>query len=176
MSGPSDSTASLGPVVIAADERDPADSPGVTIDIDRWRDLATAVLVDDGAAGELTLTFVDAVEIAELNEAHMGKDGPTDVLSFPLDDDDDDDVVDGVPVLLGDVVISPAVADAQYAGHAGTLDDELALLVVHGILHVRGHDHAEPDEAAHMRSRELELLERHHWRGTAPAAFRQTHD
>ena len=57
--------------------------------------------------------------------------------------------------------------------HAGTLDDELALLVVHGVLHVLGHDHAEPDEATAMRSRELELLERHHWDGPAPAGFRQ---
>ena len=80
-----------------------------------------------------------------------------------------------MPTLLGDVVISPAVAAGQYADHAGTIDDELALLVVHGILHVLGHDHAEPDETAVMRSRELDLLERFHWRDQAPAGFRQTH-
>ena len=81
-----------------------------------------------------------------------------------------------MPVLLGDVVVCPAVAADQAAAHAGTLDDELALLVVHGVLHVLGHDHAEPGETAVMRARELDLLQRHHWAGPAPAGFRQAHD
>ena len=63
-----------------------------------------------------------------------------------------------MPVLLGDVVICPGVAADQAPSHAGTLDDELALLVVHGVLHVLGHDHAEPDEAQLMRARELDHL------------------
>jgi probable rRNA maturation factor len=130
------------------------------------------VLADSGAIGELTLSFVDSEDIAELNLEHMGKPEPTDVLSFPMDDEP----VVGVPTLLGDVVISPAVAAGQFSEHAGTLDDELALLVVHGILHVLGHDHAEPDETALMRARELDLLERFHWRGAAPSGFRQSHD
>ena len=54
-------------------------------------------------------------------------------------------------MLLGDVVVCPAVAAEQAPTHAGTLDDELALLVVHGVLHVLGHDHAEPDETLTMR-------------------------
>ena len=82
----------------------------------------------------------------------------------------------GVPVLLGDVVVCPGVAAEQAASHAGTLDDELALLVVHGVLHVLGHDHADPDEAELMRARELEHLQRHHWHGPVPAGFRQEHD
>ncbi len=158
-------------VVVIADERD-ADDAEPLVDLDRWQRLAIAVLDDEGAIGELTLTFVDAASMAELNVEHMGKQGPTDVLSFPLDDEP----LPGVPTLLGDVVVCPEVAAAQSADHAGTLDDELALLVVHGILHVRGHDHAEPDETALMRARELELLERWHWNGPPPAAFRQTHD
>ena len=134
--------------VVVADERGATESPDVAVDTARWRRLALDVLADVGANGELTLTFVDRVDIAELNAEHMGKVGPTDVLSFPMDDDP----LDGVPTLLGDVVISPAVAADQAAEHAGTLDDELALLVVHGILHVLGHDHAEPDETAVMRA------------------------
>jgi probable rRNA maturation factor len=161
-----------GVTVVAADERSSTDSPEVRVDVDRWEQLAIRVLADEGVTGELTLTFVDATDIAELNAAHMGVDGPTDVLSFPLDDEP----TPGVPTLLGDVVISPAVAAAQSATHAGTLDDELALLVVHGILHVLGHDHAEPDETARMRHRELELLEAHHWQGPAPSGFRQAQD
>jgi probable rRNA maturation factor len=111
------------------------------------------------------------------------------VLAFPLDAHDVTELVipagatrgpdrapidpGDMPLLLGDVVICPAVAAAQAPEHAGTLDDELALLLVHGILHVLGHDHAEPAEALAMRARELEILERHHWQGPAPVAFRQ---
>jgi len=109
-----------------------------------------------------------------LNAEHMGTQGPTDVLSFPLDDDEPGQR--DVPVLLGDVVVCPAVARDQAPEHAGSLDDELALLVVHGVLHVLGHDHAEPDETAVMRARELELLESFHWDGPAPTSFRQEHD
>lgn len=158
--------------VVAADERSADDSPEVIVDVARWERLAVSVLLDEGASGELTLTFIDADDMAELNAEHMGKSGPTDVLSFPMDDDP----APGVPALIGDIVVSPMVAASQFADHAGTLDDELALLVVHGILHVRGHDHAEPDEASTMRARELELLERHHWSGPAPSGFRQSHD
>ena len=157
--------------VVVADERSDGDSTGVVVDVERWRRLALDVLVDCDAAGELTLSFVDRSDIAELNVEYMGVSGATDVLSFPMDDEP----VAGVPTLLGDVVISPAVAGEQFADHAGTIDDELALLVVHGILHVLGHDHAEPDETAVMRARELELLERFHWRTAAPPGFRQTH-
>jgi probable rRNA maturation factor len=157
---------------VASDERSVDDSPDVIVDVERWQQLAVAVLADLGVSGELTLSFVDRDDIAELNEEHMGSTGPTDVLSFPLDDE----VVEGVPTLLGDIVISPAVAAGQYVDHAGTLDDELALLVVHGVLHVLGHDHAEPAETAVMRACELDLLERFHWNAPAPAGFRQTHD
>ncbi len=157
--------------VVAGDDRS-ADSGDVSVDVERWRRLALAVLRDSEAEGELTLTFVDRDDIAELNAEYMGKNGPTDVLSFPMGDEP----LDGVPTLLGDVVISPAIAAEQFAEHAGTLDDELALLVVHGVLHVLGHDHAERDEAELMRDRELDLLERFHWHGGAPVGFRQTHD
>lgn len=160
------------PTVVVADERGEGDSPEVAVDPERWHRLALEVLVEAEATGELTLTFVDRDDIAELNVEHMGKQGPTDVLSFPMDDES----FDGVPILLGDVVISPAIAAEQCADHAGTIDDELALLVVHGILHVLGHDHAERDETAAMRASELDLLERFHWRGPAPAGFRQTHE
>ena len=157
-----------GAVVVGADEQDE-----VAVDVDRWCRLARAVLTTEGAGGELTLTFVDRDEIAELNGEHLGKEGPTDVLSFPLDPPDGPP--GDLPVLLGDVVVCPAVAAAQAAEHAGTLDDELALLVVHGVLHVLGHDHAEPAEAARMRERELALLGEHHWAGPPPAGFRQEH-
>lgn len=143
----------------------------VEVDAHRWAALAADVLRAEGARGELTLTFVDRDEIASLNREHMGVDGPTDVLSFPLDSLDDP--IPGEPVLLGDVVVCPAVAAVAAPAHAGTLADELALLVVHGCLHVLGYDHAEPADTRRMRAREVELLTTHHWRGPAPSGFRQ---
>lgn len=169
------------------------EQPTVAIDLARWQRLALAVLVDEGVRGlsELSVIFVDDTAMAELNLLHMGAQGPTDVLAFPIDAHDvtalvapagpsrgpDRAPVDAgdLPLLLGDVVICPTVAAAQAPEHAGSLDDELALLVVHGVLHVLGYDHAEPDEARSMRQRERELLERHHWQGEAPATFRQEH-
>ncbi|MCU1370805.1 MAG: putative rRNA maturation factor YbeY [Ilumatobacteraceae bacterium] len=148
------------------------------IEVERWEALARNVLEDQGVSGdvELALLFVDEPTIAHLNGRFMGHEGPTDVLAFPIDDDDvmigrspdgsssgpDRGPVDDVPLLLGDVVICPAVAARNAPSHAGTYDDEIALLVVHGILHVLGHDHAEPDETQVMQSRERDLLEKFH--------------
>ena len=157
--------------VVCSDVRSPDDSSDVVVDLVRMKNLAMNSLLTEGASGELTLTFIDRAEMADLNAEHMGISGPTDVLSFPLDDTPNE----GVPVLLGDVVISPAVAGDQAHDHAGAINDELALLVVHGVLHVLGHDHAEPNETALMRARELALLEQHHWGGPAPDGFRHTH-
>jgi probable rRNA maturation factor len=83
---------------------------------------------------------------------------PMDELGGPRDDEDDEPE----PTLLGDVVICPDVAAANAPGHAGTYDDEIALLLVHGILHVLGMDHADPDEEREMQAKERSLLERFH--------------
>jgi probable rRNA maturation factor len=123
---------------------------------------------------ELSLLFVDEVAMAELNERHMGTPGPTDVLAFPIDDDladvgrspdtgstgpDRPPVeLSEIPLLLGDVLICPTVAERNAAAHGKALRDELALLVVHGTLHVLGMDHADADETAVMQARERELL------------------
>ncbi len=174
------------PTVFCADEQQ-----DVPVDLDRWQRLALGVLRDQGVRGlaELTLLFVGERDIAELNEEHLGHTGPTDVLSFPIDASDAEIVLDGeppsrgpdrpmvdledMPLLLGDVVICPAVAARNAPDHAGTVDDELALLVVHGVLHVLGHDHAEDAERATMRAEELRLLQALHWGGPVPAGFRQ---
>jgi probable rRNA maturation factor len=157
------------PVVVAYDEQE--DHP---LDLDRWVQLARDALLDEGvASGELTLLFVDEQTIADLHEVHMGDPEPTDVLSFPLDAEAAIGAsIDDVPLLLGDVVVCPAVAARNAPEHAGNFTDEIALLIVHGVLHVLGHDHADPEEEQKMRARELELLERYHWRSDAPASFR----
>ncbi len=174
------------PEVFCADEQS-----DVPLELGRWQDLALQVLRDEGVRGlaELSILFVAEQEMSELNRDYMGKDGPTDVLAFPIDAHDVTQVVapagatrgpdrapvdpGELPLLLGDVVVCPAVAARQAPDHAGTLDDELALLIVHGVLHVLGRDHAEPEEAEEMRARERALLEAHHWRGPAPEGFRQ---
>jgi probable rRNA maturation factor len=154
--------------VFGADEQQ-----AVPVEVGRWIELARNVLVAEGVAGdaELSLLFVDEARISGLNRRFMDTDGPTDVLAFPIDDAVD--VRAGrthagppgpEPRLLGDVVVCPAVAERQAPDHAGTYDDELALLVVHGVLHVLGHDHAGLAEAATMRGRERELLRRFHQR------------
>ena len=177
------------PDVFCSDEQN-----DVEIDIARWRALALQALLAEGVRGacELSLYFIDETSIAELNAAHMGKVGPTDVLSFPLDGVEVAEAQgpgalssgparphpdhDDVPTLLGDVLVCPAVAKAQAPTHAGTLDDELALLVVHGVLHVLGYDHEIESDTARMRERELHILTAHHWNGVVPPGFRQEHD
>ena len=160
--------------VFGADEQD-----AEHVEVDRWVALAHDVLVAEGVRGdaELSLLFVDETAIAELNGRFMDSDGPTDVLAFPIDDpavsgrwpdsgtsgpDREDPEPDDLPLLLGDVVVCPAVARRQAPEHAGTYEDELALLVVHGVLHVLGHDHGEPEETAVMQARERALLDRFH--------------
>jgi probable rRNA maturation factor len=141
---------------------------------------------------EVSLLLVNRAVMTDLNGRYMGEDGPTDVLAFPIDGpspasgppggpvgprgfasdrlagdtDDDLDLADeeddDAPWLLGDVVLCPAYA-AEQARQAGqSLEAELELLTVHGILHLCGFDHAEPQEEQAMRSRTDELLDR--WR------------
>lgn len=149
----------------------------IPIDLERWSRLARLVLADERAPtdAEVSLLFVDEISIADLNGRFLGEDGPTDVLAFPIDDDhvpsgrrpDDggrgpgssSELVDP-PVVLGDVVLCPEVARRQATEHRVTLDDELALLVVHGLLHLLRYDHAEEQETARMQRRERELIER----------------
>ena len=139
------------PSVVSLDEQSVQ-----SINADMWGGLARDVLVAEGlgAGAELNLTFVDVEEMTELNIEHMDGTGPTDVLSFPLDDDEDV-VFEGQPRLLGDVLICPAVVAAQAPE---TPDDEMALMVVHGVLHILGHDHQEPEEEAVMKAAELRHL------------------
>jgi probable rRNA maturation factor len=104
--------------------------------------LAADVLTAEGRAGdELSLSFVDEAEIADLHLRFMGEEGPTDVLSFPLDEDG----------LLGDVVVCPAVAARS---NPEAPEAELRLLTVHGVLHLLGYDHEEEGERAEMWARQ----------------------
>ena len=121
------------------------DRQSSTLPLEALSVLASRTLLAEGvSASELSLSFVSEEEIADLHERYMHEPGPTDVLSFPLDEDDVEE--DGVRV-LGDVVIAPSVAERN---RPDDRDAELRLLVVHGILHLLGHDHHEDDERAAM--------------------------
>ena len=97
---------------------------------------------------ELSLLLVDVERMEELHVRWMDEPGPTDVLAFPMDLPGE--TSPGEPAILGDVVLCPDVAAEQAGDHATTADAELELLLVHGILHLLGHDHAEPDERDRM--------------------------
>jgi len=160
--------------VFAADEQSDH-----RVDTVRWVRLAERVLESEGVVGdcELSVVYIDEDAMADLNQRFLGKDGPTDVLSFPIDDEPtesgrhpdsggtgpgDPTEPDDLPTLLGDIYICPSVASRQAPDHAGTMDDELALLLVHGILHLLGLDHEDDDEAEAMEARERALLDRFH--------------
>ena len=91
---------------------------------------------------EISLSFVDVQEMEELHIKWMQEDGPTDVLSFPMDMPESK----GDVVTLGDIVISPAVAAQQAASAGHSVEDEMYILATHGLLHILGYDHADPDE------------------------------
>ena len=126
------------------------DEQTLPVDHARLERLARHVLVslEVPTQLELSVTCVDVERITELNAEHLGGSGPTDVLAFPIDAPDQ--AVDGVPGLLGDVVLCPAIAAGQAADHQRTAAAETDLLLVHGILHLLGHDHVEADERARM--------------------------
>jgi probable rRNA maturation factor len=120
-----------------------SDRQAEPVDIDGLVELARATLEAEGEArSELSVSFVTEEEMADLHRTYLAEEGPTDVLSFPLDDMGEDDVR-----VLGDVVIAPSVAVANRREDPAS---ELRLLLVHGILHLLGHDHEDEDDRATM--------------------------
>jgi probable rRNA maturation factor len=113
-------------------------------------------------AAELSMVLLDTSAMADLHMRWMDLPGPTDVMSFPMDELEPGgrpDAPDPGPAMLGDIVLCPefAAKQAEAAGHS--LGHELALLTVHGVLHLLGYDHAEPDEEKEMFALQGRLLE-----------------
>lgn len=121
-----------------------ADEQEFTVDDERLARLARHVLAHQRVPEdmEVSLLLVDEDTIAALNAAHLHHEGPTDVLAFPIDEPGE--APEGAPAVLGDVVLCPAYVRAQATEHGRSLDDELAMLTVHGLLHLLGMDHDEP--------------------------------
>jgi probable rRNA maturation factor len=144
---------------------------GLPADEDALRELAQYVIdqMETHPLADLSMLLVDEAHMTNLHEKWMEEPGPTDVLSFPMDElrphsmagpnrargrDSDEPE----PVLLGDVVLCPQVAAVQAKQHGHSTQAELELLTVHGVLHLLGYDHAEPEEEAEMFALQNELL------------------
>ena len=133
---------------------------GATVDEGELARLAQFVLDEMGvdAASELSLMLVDEQAMSRLHEQYMGESGPTDVLAFPMDELDGAAGGGAESELVGDVVLCPSIAEAQgrEAGHDTA--SELRLLCAHGVLHLLGYDHHEPDQEREMFGLQARLL------------------
>ena len=111
-------------------------------------------------AAELAIQFVDEEPMTELHVQWMDEPGPTDVLSFPMDElrpGAEGEITP--PGLLGDIVVCPAIAEKQAITAGHELINEVLMLVTHGVLHLLGYDHAEPDEEREMFGLQKEILD-----------------
>ena len=137
------------------------------INIDNQQDFLESALLEraarftldlepDSAEADITIVLTDDAQLCELNREYLAVDGPTDVLSFPADESDPETGA----TYLGDILISipRAAQQAQATGHP--LEAEVQLLVVHGVLHLLGHDHAEAEEKTRMWAEQEKVLER----------------
>ncbi len=115
---------------------------------------ALATLAHEAAQGDISIVLTDDAQLQQLNREYLGIDAPTDVLSFPASETDPESGA----AYLGDILISvPRAAEqASVAGHA--MESEAQLLVVHGVLHLLGHDHAEPAEKSRMWAAQSAVL------------------
>jgi probable rRNA maturation factor len=117
---------------------------------------ARAVLEHEASDGDLTILLTDDVQMQDLNRGYLDVDAPTDVLSFPASETDPETGAR----YLGDILISVPRADEQARAARHSLEAELQLLTVHGVLHLLGHDHAEAEEKKQMWAAQAEVLVR----------------
>jgi probable rRNA maturation factor len=141
-----------------------ANESGAVVDELSLATVARYVLDELGVnpLAELSVLLVDAETMSALHERWMGEPGPTDVLAFPMDELDTargPDETEPGPALLGDVVLCPEVARRQAAQAGHSTADELHMLCVHGVLHLLGYDHGEPDEEREMFELQARLLD-----------------
>jgi len=143
-----------------------ANESGVDVDVFALEQLARHVLDEMGVHPlvELSIRLVDVDAMTALHEHFMNEPGPTDVLAFPMDELHDQRIdgnedEDAPPTLLGDVVLCPEVARIQAAQAGHRPQDELHLLCTHGVLHLLGYDHAEPNEEREMFATQSRLLQ-----------------
>jgi probable rRNA maturation factor len=141
-----------------------ADEQSQPLDLPSLRNLASLVISDEGYpdSAEATLLFVSDEEMSAYNRRFLNREGPTDVLAFPVEA-----LLPGVvpetdpagpPLLLGDVIVAPSYIERQASEFGVTFDAEMSLMVTHGLLHLLGYDHQNDTEAAVMEGRERSIL------------------
>jgi probable rRNA maturation factor len=128
----------------------------------RWLEkIIRQVLEAEGAEAEAGLLIATGERVRELNRDYLGEDAPTDVLAFSAREEGDElpfiHPPDGL-LHLGEVIIAYPQAVIQAAEHGHPVKKELAILIIHGLLHLLGYDHDEPDSERRMKAREAELL------------------
>lgn len=134
------------------------------VELTELRGLAETILRDEGypETAEVTILLVSDDEMAGYNERFLDRDGPTDVLAFPLEELIPGVVPDvnphGPPLVLGDVLIAPSYVRRNAAEIGVGYEDEIALMVTHGVLHLLGYDHESDEDAQRMEDRERHLL------------------
>lgn len=117
------------------------------------RCVDAALAANPAAAGEISISLMDDAAIRALNAAYRGKDYATNVLSFPPPP-----ALPGGPVLLGDIAVAYETTEREAAAEGKTITDHLAHLIVHGVLHLLGHDHETDAEASAMEAMERSVL------------------
>ena len=143
-----------------------ADEQSEEIGLSDLHSLAEMVLSEEGypEETELTILLIDDEEMSEYNERFLNRSGPTDVLAFPVED-----LLPGVvpehdphgpPLMIGDVIVAPAYIRRQAIENSVAFEDEMALMVTHGVLHLIGYDHLVDEDAERMEQRERDLLAR----------------
>lgn len=143
-----------------------ADEQSETLDLAELRSLAEMTLAEEGypAETQVTVLLVDDDEMTGYNRRFLHREGPTDVLAFPVEQLLPGIVPEhdpsGPPLMIGDVIISPSYVRRQADEHGVPFAAEMALMVVHGILHLLGYDHSDDGDAERMERRERDLLTR----------------
>ena len=141
-----------------------ADEQSEDLDLPRLRSLAELVLAEESYPDgtEVTLLFVKDDEMAAYNSRFLERSGPTDVLAFPVEE-----LIPGVvpetdpngpPLVIGDVIVAPSYVRRQAKEYEVSMDDEISLMVIHGILHLLGYNHEDDESASRMEGREAEVL------------------
>ncbi len=122
--------------------------------IERAAGAANAALAHQSGEGDITIVLTDDAQLQRLNRDYLGFDAPTDVLSFPASETDPETGAR----YLGDILLSIPRAESQASAAGHPLESEVQLLVVHGVLHLLGHDHANAEEKSKMWKAQAEIL------------------
>lgn len=122
------------------------------------KNWVNAALTEINGVQQCVLRIVDELESAELNRQYRGKQGPTNILSFPFEWPEEIVEQESGPHYLGDLVVCAPVIEQEALDQRKSLENHWAHIIVHGVLHLLGYDHLDDDEAGRMENKEIEIL------------------